>query len=112
MSRRALMPAMMLAVLVAGCSTIAFEWVRPNTSPQQRAQDLNECRALAQHQAFAETFSYPPFAYRGRYYNRPYFGGPYGGDPFFFQMQREQELGDFCLRARGYVPQQLEPAPR
>jgi hypothetical protein len=100
-----------LAFLLAGCGP-SLEWTRPNTSLAQVQQDSAECTGLARDQAYRESFYYgsPFFGMPG-----PFHGGfgpfPYTGyrDDFMWRSQRESDLRDFCLRARGYALTAVQP---
>lgn len=86
-------------------------WQRPNTSLADAGLDSRECAALARDQAFRESVFGPPYGYYGYPYGRYAFGpyssnyyGPHHGFPesFMWRSQRESDLQNFCLRARGY----------
>ncbi|WP_374466088.1 hypothetical protein [Ferrovibrio sp.] len=85
-------------------------WQRPNTSLADAEQDSRECAALARDQAFRDSLFASSYGYYGYPYGRsfgPYpwgYSGPrYGfSDSFMWRSQRESELQEFCLRARGY----------
>lgn len=107
---------MLLAALpLAGCGP-ALEWTRPNTTLAEARQDSAECAGLAREQAYRESF------YHGWGYGSPFFGmpGAYAGgfgpfpyrgyhDDFMWRSQRESDLRDFCLRARGYNLTAVQP---
>ncbi|WP_300303583.1 hypothetical protein [Ferrovibrio sp.] len=93
-------------------------WQRPNTSLADAELDSRECAALARDQTFRESMFGPPYGY----YGHPYGGYPFGpypwsyygprrgyADSFMWRGQRESDLQDFCLRARGY---RLAPVPQ
>ena len=97
----------LLASVLAGCGPV-LEWTRPNTTAAQARQDSTECTGLARDQADRDSFYYGPGF--GPFIGMP---GPYGGgfgpfpyagyhDEFMWRAQRESDLHDFCLRARGY----------
>jgi hypothetical protein len=96
-----------LAGLLAGCGPRGA-WQKPGVSFADAQADSRECNRLARDQAFRERFFASPF---GPGY--PY--GPYGyrrshyHDSYMWRGQRESELQDFCLRARGYA---LQPVPQ
>lgn len=86
-------------------------WQRPNTSLADAELDSRECATLARDQAFRESVFGPPYGYYGYPYGRYAFGPyPWGyqgsrygfSDSFMWRGQRESELQNFCLRARGY----------
>jgi hypothetical protein len=101
-----------IALLLAACGP-PMAWQKPGVSMVEAQADSRECNLLARNQAFRESFvagyGYPGYGYP--YY--PY--GPYGyrrsyyNDPFMYRGQRESDLQDFCLRARGYS---LQPVPQ
>ena len=90
-------------LLLGGCTPMM--WFKPGSSSLQMRQDQYECAQLAEQQAFREGF----YSWNSYGWNRPRYdkrGRPI--DPFmwqngpFDQMNREQSLRDFCMRARGY----------
>jgi hypothetical protein len=110
--RPALMATILLAVpLLSGCGP-RLEWTRPDTTLAQVRQDSSECAGLARDQAFRESFYYSspfigmPGPYRGGFGPFPYYGYR---DNYMWQAQRESDLQDFCLRARGYTLTAVEP---
>lgn len=108
-----------LAVLLAGCGP-PLAWQKPGVSLADAEMDSRQCYGLARDQAFRESFygfgygyrSYPGYAWPS--YGYPYYPyGPYGyrrgyHDDFMYRGQRESDLQDFCMRARGYS---LQPVP-
>ena len=105
----------LLAILLAGCGP-GLEWTRPNTTLAQARQDSAECAGLARDQAYRESFYYG-WGYGSPFFGMPgaYRGGfgpfPYAGyrDDFMWRSQRESDLQDFCLRARGYALTPVQP---
>lgn len=106
-----------LAVL-AGCGP-PVAWQKPGVSLAEAEADSRDCNRLARDQAFRERFFGAPFGPAGPGYfpgyppGYPY--GPYGyrlsryHDSHMWRGQRESDLQDFCLRARGYA---LRPIPQ
>lgn len=115
-------PALALVLLLAGCGP-ALVWDRPATGSADLRADLQDCHGLARQQVMAEglRYGFPPYGSFwgpgyidrfGRYRSYPGFaaagfGGPFG-DPFMERDFRENNLQDFCMKARGY---RLVPAP-
>jgi len=107
---------MLSALLLSGCGP-GVEWTRPNTSLAELQQDSAECAGLARDQAFRESFFYGPPGFAGPGYFGPpgqsfrgWGGYPFGyRDDFMWRVQRESDLRDFCLRARGYTLTPVQP---
>lgn len=104
------------ASLLAACGP-PMAWQKPGVTVAEAQVDSRECNNLARDQAFRESFFAGPYGYPGQY---GYYGswpsrfGPYPGpygyrhDSFMWRQQREGDLQNFCLRARGY---HLAPVP-
>src|SRR3546814_160358 len=117
--RPAFMATVFLLAPVLSGGGPALEWSRPNTTALQARQDSAECAGLAREQAFRDSFYYGPgYGYAGSPFlgmPGPYRGGfgpfPYAGyhDDFMWRTQRESDLRDFCLRARGYALTTVQP---
>ncbi|MCW5731731.1 MAG: hypothetical protein KIT20_13310 [Alphaproteobacteria bacterium] len=94
-----------LAGLLVACGPAPY-WARPNTSTEQANRDQQECFQLAWREARSEAFFFNSFY--GPFYGPPYydrFGRRYyRAHPFGFHdtFYREQQLINFCMRARGY----------
>lgn len=103
-------PAVVIAGLLAGCGP-PLAWQKPGVSLEETQADSRDCASLARDQAFRESFfGYGGPSYYGAWPSRfgPY-PSPYGGygnyywqDSFMWRAQREGDLQNFCLRARGY----------
>lgn len=108
--------ALGIAGLLAACGP-PMAWQKPGVTMAEAEADSRDCSNLARDQAFRESFFGGPFGYPGHY---GYYGswpsrfGPYPGpygyrhDSFMWRQQRESDLQNFCLRARGY---HLAPVP-
>ncbi|WP_341894516.1 hypothetical protein [Ferrovibrio terrae] len=113
MGRTVLKPIAALTLLgaLAACGP-PLGWQKPGVTLAEANIDSSECAALARNQAFRES-TFGPSGYYGGYYGPwPYRYGPYGYrsyDSFMWRSQRESDLQDFCLRARGY---HLAPIPQ
>ena len=93
------------ALALAGCAPM--QWVKPDGTPEQFAQDSAVCRQEAVREARGRFwFSRPaaPILARDaagrRFFVSPFgrFAGPFD-DPFF----EENRLENFCMRAKGYA---------
>jgi len=101
------------AALLSACGP-PLAWQKPGITMADAQADKQECGGLARDQAFRESFFGPYPAYRWPGYGYPYY--PYGAygyrrayhDDFMYRGQRESDLQDFCMRARGYS---LQPVP-
>lgn len=103
--------AICLVGMLAACGP-PMAWQKPGVTVAQAQFDSQECAGLARNQAFRESY-FGPHGYYG-YPGYPYGFHPYrygyrGYDPYMWHGQRESDLQDFCLRARGY---QLAPIPQ
>jgi len=105
----AFVPVVAVIGALAACGP-PMAWQKPGVTLAQAEADSRECAGLARHQAFRESFFGPPGYYGYPYGPWPYRYGYYGyHDPYMWRGQREGDLQDFCLRARGY---QLAPIPQ
>jgi len=98
-----------IAFLVAGCTPMQWQHAVSGMPPSQ--DDLNYCRQSAyyeaQRQAFLNDFMWPPFAYDRSGVIRPV---PFGSHRNRFFL--EQDLFDYCMRAKGYRLVPVPPADR
>ncbi len=109
--------ALAIAGLLAACGP-PMAWQKPGVTVAEAQADSRDCANLARNQAFREGFFGGPYGYPGYhgYYGAwPSRYGPYPGpfgysrhDTFMWRQQREGDLQNFCLRARGY---HLAPIP-
>jgi hypothetical protein len=105
-----------IAGLLVACGP-PMAWQKPGVTVAEAQTDSRDCSNLARDQAFRESFFAGPYGYPGHYGHYgswpsrfgPY-PGPYGyrHDSFMWRQQREGDLQNFCLRARGY---HLAPVP-
>lgn len=102
-----------IAGLLAACGP-PMAWQKPGVTLAEAQADSRACANLARDQAFRESFFSGPY-YGGYYGTWPSRFGPYPSpygyyrhDAFMYRQQREGDLQNFCLRARGY---QLAPVP-
>lgn len=109
MGRKTLFPvfAAALAGLLASCGP-PMAWQKPGATLADMQADSRDCANLARDQAFRESFFGAPYFY-GSYGAWPSRFGPYpspynnrGYESFMWRNQRESDLQNFCLRARGY----------
>ncbi|MCW0236254.1 MAG: hypothetical protein OJJ21_21835 [Ferrovibrio sp.] len=109
MDRTVLSPvcALVLAGLLSACGP-PLGWQKPGVTLAEAQTDSRDCANLARDQAFRESFFGSPYFYGG-YGTWPSRFGPYPGpygyhgyDSFMWRSQRESDLQNFCLRARGY----------
>jgi hypothetical protein len=98
--------ALGIAGLLAACGP-PMAWQKPGVTLADAQADSRDCANLARDQAFRESFFAGP--YFGSYGVWPSRFGPYPGpygyrgyDSFMWRSQREGDLQNFCLRARGY----------
>ncbi len=97
--------ALSAALLAAACTPM--EWARPGTPFQQMQADSADCNDLAWRESYRLSLWDPWYAWPGHpIHGRRY--PTYGRDPMMWRMQRERDLHDFCMRARGY---RLVPVP-
>ena len=91
--------------LLAACGCAPVGYVRSGMTPSQAELDERDCRALAQREmlpvplAGVRPYPYPYYYPRSR---------PLFGDPLLDRLRNENDLADFCMRARGY---RLAPLP-
>lgn len=109
MGRKTLYSVFALAIAgpLAACGP-PMAWQKPGVSLAEAQADSRDCAGLARDQAFRESFFGSPYFY-GNYGRWPSRFGPYPGaygyhdhDTFMWRSQRESDLQNFCLRARGY----------
>lgn len=99
-------PALAIAGLLAACGP-PMAWQKPGVTLAEAQADSRDCANLARDQAFRESFFGGPY-YSGYYGMWPSRFGPYPSpygyrhDAFMWRQQREGDLQNFCLRARGY----------
>ena len=106
--RRLLIPA--LAALAA-CTPM--QWVKPDAPMEQIAQDEKQCRDLAWREANIRSSLYHPV---GPVFARDSMGRgammwPSGAyvDPFGYQIVEENRLTQFCMEAKGYSLERMQP---
>lgn len=104
-----------IALLLTACGP-PVAWQKPGVNMAEAEADSRECSLLARNQAFRESFFGGSYAFGHPGYGYQYYpSGPYGyrrsyyNDPYMYRGQRESDLQDFCLRARGYS---LQPIPQ
>lgn len=97
-----------VASLLVACGP-PMAWQKPGVTLAEAQADSRDCANLARDQAFRESFFAGPYGYPGYYGMWPSRYGPYPSpygysrhDSFMWRSQREGELQNFCLRARGY----------
>lgn len=100
---RATLALPLVALVLTGCAG-NLHWEHPETGQANLAADREECRRLADEEAwhYARPISlFGPFTpLRDRYgHRRLWRWDPFYDDDRFF---RAAELRDFCLRSRGY----------
>ena len=89
-----------------------MEWVRPDATPDERADATRQCEQQAWEEANYYFLGYRPF---GPWLYRDAWSGPFlhpAGpfyDPFYDRTMEEQRLMNFCMRAKGY---ELAPVSR
>lgn len=94
----------MLALMLSACAE-SLHWEHPATGQQKLLADQEECRRLADEEAwryYRPLSLFGPFTpFHGRHGHRPLW---WHGDPFYDHDRffRAAELRDFCLRSRGY----------
>ncbi|MEK9968424.1 MAG: hypothetical protein VW600_04755 [Ferrovibrio sp.] len=101
--------ALAISGLLAACVP-PVAWQKPGVTLAEAQADSRDCASLARDQAFRESFFAGP--YFGGFGPMPYRYSPYGyhrHDSFMWRSQREGDLQNFCLRARGY---HLAPVPQ
>lgn len=102
-----------LPLLMVACAP-ATEWSRADTAPEQRLADEKSCHAVADYQAFDESFGttakYPPF--RDTQFIQG--GGDDGGGGLTVSYSqrgpRLYELTEYCMQQRGYALVRLDKA--
>ena len=89
-----------------------MQWVKPDAPFEQIARDEKDCRNLAWREANARGMLYPV----GPVFARDAMGRggliwPSGAyvDPFGYQIIEEQRLTQFCMEAKGYSLERVEP---
>lgn len=103
-------PALALIFLAAGCTPL--QWVRQDATPEQLDLDMAHCQQEAWREAQWRAFMYRPFGPtlltdgRGRRFFWP--NSPFG-HPFGDQFMEESRLANFCMRAKGYELEPVEP---
>jgi hypothetical protein len=87
----------LLALFAGACST--SQWVREGVASEQADRDQIDCQRWAGREASlrAEGFYGPPY---GPFAGRGF--GPTPVVPHGYRMLDEAQLGDFCMRVKGY----------
>jgi hypothetical protein len=110
-------PALVLLAasgFAAGCTPV--QWVKPDATPAQYQQDYAQCRNDAWREAYFRSWMYRPLSSfagldpLGRHYLF-WPAGPFG-DPYGDAFIEETRLADFCMRAKGYQLEAIEPAKK
>lgn len=87
-----------------------MQWVKPDTRPEQVAQDADFCRMAAMHEAMRRSWMWPmplaPMILRDAQ-GRRFTVWP-APDPFHDRFMEESRLASFCMRAKGYALQAVE----
>lgn len=105
----------LVAFLAAGCTPM--QWVKPHATSEQLNQDFAACQQEAWREARVRPWYYRPLGptivqdqFGRRFFAWPGvpFGGPFG-DPFHDPFMEESRLAHFCMRAKGYALQAVEP---
>ncbi|HET7363174.1 MAG TPA: hypothetical protein VFJ70_06310 [Burkholderiales bacterium] len=81
-----------VALALALCGCAGPQWVRQDTSAEQADKDTMDCNRWAANEASLRA---------GGFYG-PYYGPYRGWGPYGYRQVDEAQLGDFCMRARGY----------
>ena len=90
-----------LALALSACATQS--WVREGTSAAQADKDTMDCNRWAANEASLRAGGFYGPTYYGPYYSPGVITRPdTGRDPRGYRHVDEAQLGDFCMRARGY----------
>jgi hypothetical protein len=109
MRRPAVVAAIAVALLVAGCEK--YTWDRPGVSDEATQADYRDCRQQAQTEAFRTYAFYSGFPIMG-----PGYWGYRAQPDYWFWRQRidserffyENRLTNFCMRNKGYTLVKVE----
>ena len=112
-SMRELTIALVAALALGGCQTA--HWEKPMASQEAIATDMADCEHQARREAFYQSWRVSPYFF----YPSPYPRGSIAESQWRWQYQnridndryfREQQLGRFCMRNKGYQLVPDEPA--
>jgi len=102
-------PSALASILLLASCAGALQWVKPDASAEQLAQDTRECRQQAWVEANSRAYAYRYYGDLGAYYYPDPFGYHYFASPFAAYPSpwgnyfiEESRLADFCMRAKGY----------
>ena len=86
-----------LALALSACA--GPQWLREGTSVEQADKDTMDCQRWAVNEASlrAGGFYGPPY-----YSHRAITRADRGWDPYGYRQVDEAQLGDFCMRSKGY----------
>jgi hypothetical protein len=109
--RRVLIFLVVLLLAAAGCTPMA--WVRQDAGPVQLDQDMAQCQQQAWREASWRSWFYRPLGPSVVHdlHGRRLLAWPYSpfSDPFGDRFFEESRLAHFCMRAKGYELQPVEP---
>lgn len=106
------------ATIFIACVTLwactPVHWVKPDATPEQLDIDSADCQQKAWREAQYRSWWYygPPAPYLVRDpLGRRFLVWPYSpfGDPFHDRFMEEGRLAQFCMRAKGWELQPVEP---
>jgi len=90
-----------LALALGACA--GQQWVREGTSTEQADKDTMDCNRWAANEASLRAGGFYGPTYYGPYYPyRTITRADRGWDPYGYRQVDEAQLGDFCMRAKGY----------
>lgn len=98
--------------MLAACTPM--QWVKEDVTPAQAEADAAHCQQEAWREAQFRSWAYRPFSPillrdpAGRPYvawNGPFF------DPYGERFMEESRLAQFCMRAKGYRLETIQPSP-
>jgi hypothetical protein len=93
----------LVALAVAGCSSVPRQWEKPGADRETAKQDLKECRRAAANEAWS---GYPDLASVRTPLSSS--ATPYGrSDPYYSRRDRDRTLNESrltgsCMQNRGY----------
>lgn len=99
-------------LLLWGCASV--EWVKPDATPEQLAEDSKQCEESAYRETnlrAARYFGqYGPMIYQDSL-SRRFLVWPWGpfSDPYGDRYMEERRLSNFCMRSKGY---ELKSVPK